>query len=65
MSRLDDIQKLRRNVVLLLKPLHSPIDIGLVIGLYLWKEGLDGHALIPSLLDEDRIGEGKYPLVEC
>ena len=64
MCRLDNIQKLRRNTILLIKPLYSTIDIGLIVCLYFGEEGLDGYGVFSSLLDEDGIGECKHPLVE-
>jgi hypothetical protein len=65
MGRLDDIQKLKWNAVLLIKPLHSAIEIRLVKCLDLRKKGMNGHFLISRLFDEDGISEGKYSLLEC
>jgi hypothetical protein len=63
-GRFDDIQKLRRDAVLLPEPLHSSINVGIVISLDVGEQRLNGHAVGPRPLDEDGISECEHPLVE-
>lgn len=60
----NDVQKLGRNEILLLEPLHSPLQIRFVELSDLPHVRLYGFVLFSGLVDEEGIGKCEHSLVE-